>query len=702
MRLSKISLCLATLSLPLLAQANPQSADNKSVMATSLDAVTVTATRTKKTVLQSAQAVNVVSSEQIEKQLESNLFNVLDMIPNVSANGGPRNSGQKFNIRGFSDAEDVLVTVDGMVQTFEKYRMGSLFTDPELYRTVSIKRGTSTVLHGGGALGGVVQLELKDAADFLRDGETAGAKVKLGFDSNNDQQNGSVFAFARPIEELDLLAAVVKRDSDDFELSNGEMLDNSGIENSSLLLKAEYFLTDDSLLGATFNTTQDDQRTEFNTTDPGAWGTVYREVEQTVANLSYELTPSDNQYIDLTLKLGFTSSQVTESDGVGMLKDFIGIKSNYEYNITTFDAMNTSKLGEHTVTYGVQYTDKERVGEKTALPCERVNYETYACEQYGTVAVTGEMTSQPGGDQARTGLYIQDEFKLQGLTIIAGVRYEHYETTPTAEFASQFSALNSKVTHSDWAPSISLNYQISPEFAVFANRQSGFRAPLLDELYDQYGGRQPALDLDIEYSDNSEIGFVYSADNVLSDTDSLNVRMMYFAINVDDEITSLTSESQNPMPNARYANRASNDRDGVELELEYANQHMYSNLTYSTIDGEDNTGKELWYLPADKLSLDAGISLLGNTVMVGAKVVHTSDREVESYNRRTREYSLQDHQSHTLWDIYASWDVTTDVNLRLAIDNVFEKEYTVIAGTGGGIGDYGVGRNIKTQVSWRF
>ena len=365
MRLSKISLCLATLSLPLLAQANPQSADNKSVMATSLDAVTVTATRTKKTVLQSAQAVNVVLSEQIEKQLESNLFNVLDMIPNVSANGGPRNGGQKFNIRGFSDAEDVLVTVDGMVQTFEKYRMGSLFTDPELYRTVSIKRGTSTVLHGGGALGGVVQLELKDAADFLRDGETAGAKVKLGFDSNNDQQNGSVFAFARPIEELDLLAAVVKRDSDDFELSNGEMLDNSGIENGSLLLKAEYFLTDDSLLGATFNTTQDDQRTGFNTTDPGAWGTVYREVEQTVANLSYELTPSDNQYIDLTLKLGFTSSQVTESDGVGMLKDFIGIKSNYEYNITTFDAMNTSKLGEHTVTYGVQYTDKERVGEKS-------------------------------------------------------------------------------------------------------------------------------------------------------------------------------------------------------------------------------------------------------------------------------------------------------------------------------------------------
>ncbi|MBQ4851859.1 TonB-dependent receptor domain-containing protein [Pseudoalteromonas sp. MMG012] len=701
MRLSKISLCLATFSLPLMAHANTQNTNDAAIV-TSLDAVTVTATRTEKTVLQSAQAVNVISSEQIEKQLESSLFNTLDMIPNVSANGGPRNGGQKFNIRGFSDAEDVLVTVDGMVQTFEKYRMGSLFTDSELYRTISIKRGTSTVLHGGGALGGVVQLELKGAADFLRDGETAGAKVKLGYDSNNEQKNGSVFAFARPTETLDLLAAVVKRDSDDFELSNGEMLDNSGIENSSVLLKGEYFLTDDSLLGVTYTTTQDAQRTEFNTTDAGAWGTVYREVDQTAANLSYELMPSDNPYLDLTAKLGFTTSQVTETDGEGMLKDFVGIKSTYEYNITTLDVMNTSKVAGHALTYGVQYTDKERIGEKTALPCERINFETYACEQYGTVAQTGEMTSQPGGDQVRTGVYIQDEFKLQDLTVITGVRYERYETNPTASFSAKFNDLDTNVTHSDWAPSISLNYQVTPELAIFVNRQSGFRAPLIDELYDQYGGRQSALNLDIEYSDNSELGMTYSVDNVLNNTDTLNLRVMYFDISVDDEITSLTSETQNPMPNPRYANRASNDRDGFELELNYANQYLYSNLTYSTIDGEDNTGKALWYLPADKLSVDTGFSMLDNTVMLGAKVVHTSNRDVESYNRSTRQYGVVKHQSHTLWDLYASWDVTQDVNLRLAIDNVFDKEYTVIAGTGGGIGDYGVGRSVKTQVSWRF
>lgn len=700
MRLSLICLSIAA-TLPTMSHANALKKDSN-LVETSLDAVTVTATRTEKSVLQSAQAVNVISSEDVEKKLANNIFDTLDMIPNVSASGGPRSTGNKFNIRGFSDAEDVLVTVDGMVQTFEKYRMGSLFTDPELYRTISIKRGTSTVLHGGGALGGVVQLELKDAADFLSDDETAGALVKLGYDSNNEQKNGSVYAFARPTESLDLLAAVIKRDSDDFELSNDETLDNSAVKNTSLLFKGEYFLTDESIVGASFSQTEDSQRTEFNTTDPGAWGTVYREVEQTTANVSYELVPENNPLIDLTMKLGFSNSHVTESDGEGMLADFIGIESNYEYNITTLDVMNNSRLSGHTLTYGVQYTDQERIGEKTALPCEEVDYETYRCVKYGDTPRKSEMTSQPGGTQKRTGLYIQDEFKLADLTVIAGVRYEHYKSEPTAKFAGQYSSLKTEVSHSDWAPAISLSYQVNANFAVFANRQSGFRAPLLDELYDQYGGRQPALDLGLEYSDNTEVGMTFDAKNLITDNDSLTARFIYFDINVDDEITSVTSEAANPLPAPRYANRASNDRDGIEFEVNFATTILYSNLTYSNIDGKDHKGEPLWYLPADKVALDAGMFALDSALRFGSQITHNAARDVQVYDRATRSYETQTQDSYVLVDLYANWSLTDKLNLRVAVDNLFNKEYKLMAGTGGGIGDYGLGRNIKTQVSWRF
>jgi hemoglobin/transferrin/lactoferrin receptor protein len=700
MRLSLICLSIAAI-LPTMSYADALKKDTD-LVETSLDAVTVAATRTEKSVLQSAQAVNVISAEDVEKKLDSNLFDTLDMIPNVSASGGPRAAGHKFNIRGFSDAEDVLVTVDGMVQTFEKYRMGSLFTDPDLYRTISIKRGTSTVLHGGGALGGVVQLELKDAADFLTEDETAGAIVKLGYDSNNEQKNGSVYAFARPTESLDLLAAVIKRDGDDFELSNDETLDNSALKNTSLLFKGEYFLSEESVIGASFSQTSDGQRTEFNTTDPGAWGTVYRDVDQTSANVSYEFVPENNALIDLTMKLGFSNSKVTESDGEGQLADFVGIESNYEYNITTLDVMNNSRLSGHTLTYGVQYTDQERVGEKTALPCEQVDYETYRCVKYGDTPRKSEMTSHPGGSQKRTGVYLQDEFKLADLTIIAGVRYEHYKSSPTAQFAQQFDTLKTEVSHSDWAPAISLNYQVNSNFAVFANRQSGFRAPLLDELYDQYGGRQPALDLGLEYSDNTEVGVTFDAKNLITDNDSLTARFIYFDINVDDEITSVTSEAANPLPAPRYANRASNDRDGIEFELNFATTMLYTNLAYSNIDGEDHLGEPLWYLPADKLALNAGVFVLDNALRIGTQITQNAARDVQVYDRTTRTYTTQTQDSYALVDLYANWSVSEKVNLRVAVDNVFNKEYKLMAGTGGGIGDYGLGRNIKTQVSWRF
>jgi len=57
---------------------------------TSLDAVTVTATRTEKSTLKSAQAINVVSAETMELEVASSVFDVLDMVPNTSATGGPR------------------------------------------------------------------------------------------------------------------------------------------------------------------------------------------------------------------------------------------------------------------------------------------------------------------------------------------------------------------------------------------------------------------------------------------------------------------------------------------------------------------------------------------------------------------------------------------------------------------------------------
>jgi hemoglobin/transferrin/lactoferrin receptor protein len=705
MRVTQLALIIATVcsSTAVLAENTSFATSTKeSKITTSLDAVTVTATRTEKTALESKQAVNVITSADIERNLSTSVFDSLIMVPNTSATGGPRAAGQKFSIRGFSDAEDVLVTVDGAIQTFEKYRMGSFFGDPSLYRSISVKRGPSTVLHGGGALGGLVQAELKNASDFLDPDEQAGAKVNLGFNSNNKQKNGSITAYAKAIEDLDLLLSYSNRDSDDFELSNGETLENSAIASESFLLKGEYYLTDAQLLTLSYNQTEDSQRTEFNTTDEGSWGTVYRTVAQKVTNLGYEFSPENNDYINLKATLGYSQSHVTESDGSGFLKDFVGLESNYEYNILTFDLLNTTMLGLHTLTYGLQASNKERIGEKLSFDCTDYDTSTRSCNAYADVATIAEMSSQPSGQQDKVGIYIQDEFTWQALTLTAGVRYEKYDSSATDKFNLQHPTTNNDVSHSEVVSAFSAGYQLTDQLSVFANHQQGFRAPLIDEIYDQYQGRNPNLTLDNELSTSTEIGAIWQQNEIFSTEDVLTARFIYFDISVDDEIVSHTNAGTNPVPNPRYNNSGSNDRDGIELEINYANSLLFANVTYSNISGEDQDSELLWYLPADKLALDTGFNFVDNTVQTGLRLVHNSERDVQVYDSASRSYSVGQHDSYSLVDLFVSWDISAVLNVRLAVDNVLDEEYQVRAGTGGAIGDYGIGRNIKTQVSYQF
>ena len=86
----------------------------------------------------------------------------------------------------------------------------------------------------------------------------------------------------------------------------------------------DLYLTDEQLLTLSYNQTEDSQRTEFNTTDEGSWGTVYRSISQQVTNLGYEFSPENSDYINLKATLGYSQSHVVESDGVGFLKDYIG------------------------------------------------------------------------------------------------------------------------------------------------------------------------------------------------------------------------------------------------------------------------------------------------------------------------------------------------------------------------------------------
>ena len=113
----------------------------------------------EKVAIDTPQAVTVLDQEDIDAEQPMTIGDIFRQVPGITVVGSDRVGGQSFNIRGIgdlgsSDESKIIVSVDGAVKFYEQYRMGSFFSDPELYKRVEVLRGpASSTLYGSGAIG---------------------------------------------------------------------------------------------------------------------------------------------------------------------------------------------------------------------------------------------------------------------------------------------------------------------------------------------------------------------------------------------------------------------------------------------------------------------------------------------------------------------------------------------------------------------
>ncbi len=182
----------------------------------------------EKVAIDTPQAVTVVEQEDMDIIQPQTITDVLRTIPGVNATGSERLLGQSFNIRGVGAPENsgdqgrIIITVDGAQKFYESYRLGSFFSDPELYNRVEVLRGpASSTLYGSGALGGVINFETKDASDFIADGDTGALRLKSSYDSNGDGMLYSATLAHRMSENAEFLVSGNYRRADNYETGNG-------------------------------------------------------------------------------------------------------------------------------------------------------------------------------------------------------------------------------------------------------------------------------------------------------------------------------------------------------------------------------------------------------------------------------------------------------------------------------------------------
>lgn len=682
-----------------------------------------------------------VTSKELERRQSDNVFNVLQDIPGVSINGGPLASGMKFNIRGFSDTEDVLIKLDGAVRNFEKYRFGSgVFVEPELLKAIAVTRGPAGALQGSGAIGGVVEMRTKDAADLLAPGDRAGARIKGGWSGNNDEKLGSASVYGVVFDSIDLLANLTRRWSGDITTASGDKLKNTKANRLSGLAKATYRPWDGAVITFAETYSQESTLQPFDATIgiPGVFGFVRRAVTDSTPTVNFEYTPSSQtlaRWINLKGTFGYTSTSVTDSDK----QDATGVPIQnsptnfFDYRIPTLNLTNTTELQigpvRNALTYGVQYNRNSRTS--------RVNQFNPATGARQTVDNLG----QPSGTKSYLAYVLENRLEIGQILLTAGLRHDNYAVEVDAQQTRdllQAEGRSPLIEFGRTTPSAGIAWNaLRGPFTLFYNYAEAFRPPLVDEYFTQgafsrcgrflFGALAPASGVcgdryTPQSSHNHEFGLSLNYPGLFMGGAALTAKVVYFRSRVANTLYSLAAraasgalcEPFNPAGGnntcTSFTQDGKENREGIEFELGYRAEHWFSNLSVAGVRGKQVCEGEhsLFDVPGDTLVFTLGRSDLGHRLEYGYRLRAVDDRRVITGSTGSvvspcnTGLIIGNQAGYVLHNLFVSYQATRMLSLNLAVDNFTNTRYFLNNGFGGGIGQEAPGYNVRVSVSASF
>lgn len=665
----------------------------------------VIGTGAPKVAIDTPQAVTVVDQADIDAKQATSTGEIFDDIPGITMIGSERVFGESFNIRGIGAAETsgdearIIITVDGAKKFYEQYRMGSFFSDPELYKQVEVLRGpASSTLYGSGAMGGVINFTTKDAADFIQDGQTGAVRVKGSYSSNGTGALVSGILAHRINETFEVLATGNFRRSDVMTLANGQPLPGSAFQAWSGLLKGTMHLDDDETVRLSYQRwTSDADNQEFSqtgsvllpTSNPQNFGLVDRAVTDQTAVLSYENSADDNEMLDLKAQLSYSDTAVSQTNST---YGFQSASSNffdadYGYKTLQGNLQNTSTFSgdgwENFLTYGVQASYQQR----SATP------------RLGTI-----ITTHPEGDATAIGVFAQTEHTINdAFTVIAGARADYSHLAPSPNVAG------GRVTDQfAFSPKVAALYKFNENFSVFGSAAHTERLPTLDETfqYDPVGGRTPrrtpALNLTKEQSDNFEIGFATQGYDVLGLENSVAFKATAFYNNIKDGIRANPST----VPDTPYfVNIAGMRLYGLELEGSYESETVFARLAYTLTRGEYTqtmsstvtAGSPVDSLPQDKIVATLGGRLPDQHLEFGTKITLAADPIVAV---ATTPVTAKPGGWASV-DVFANWKPQdgplAGTEAQFSIENIFDADYRENLSP-----DRSKGRTFKVTLAKQF
>lgn len=671
--------------------ANPCFADNT---------VTIIATKTPRELQQTPDAVTVINQDTLEHWGASNLAETFAGIPGVESSSGPRPGGESLNIRGLSGTR-ILMSVDGARQNFDGAHRSRLNVDPDLLKTVEILRGPASAIWGSDALGGVLAVTTRDAADFLKPGESIGGRLKSGFESADGERKLGGTVFSR-LGDFDLVADFTQRDTRDLQQGGGATLPYSALDSQAGLAKLTRFIGDDRELGFSFQN--------------------FHQRGMTPSNPAKEIA-SDNPLLDRTNNQQYLSGRYAFVNPEGL---FSGANLTIYRSALAIVEDRVGAVRHDTLDFA---TNGGSMQTSLNLPAffSRVTIGGEYFQDNAEATRDGAPRSQfPDAQRSATSVFVQNEVDVDSLTLIPGLRYDHFSAASNTGAAAD-------ATLARFSPKLGLGYALTGWLTLTGSYGEAFRAPSLLETYAQgthFLGNEfrPNPDLKPEAAKNYELGLRLNFD-------AFTTRLSAFQNDVRDYIeTVVVVETTGPFPPAtqcappapavgcvnRNEDGSANPAvpvlvhvggyttsenipraqiRGVELESNYQVGTFRLSAGYSMLRGENrDTGAPLLTIPADRFN-GSFIWEIG-PMNLGARVTHALAQTRVPLDSAGMPV-IPTTDGYTVTDVFAQWQPSSNhfsgLRLNLGMDNLADVNYRRHLDT-----QSDAGRNLRAGLDYQF
>ena len=667
--------------------------------------VTVTATRTEKKVDEVPATVTVITAEQMENELVTDIKDLVRFEPGVSVTNSParfgaalgttgRDGNAGFNIRGL-EGNRVLIQVDG-VRVPDAYSFGPQangrggYVELDLLKSVEILRGAASALYGSDGIAGAVSFITRDPDDLVAEGRTFGVRARTSYASADDSWANSVIG-ATELGDWSAMLAYTRRDAHEQE-NQGE----TGGEGSARTLPNPTDLQSDSWLAKLVWAPGDMHR--FRLTYEGLDSETVTDVlsgrsfqpltgQRTLSLIGEDTTDRQRIAFDHIFDLGeqgflrggqwslysqeSNTRQFSAEDrdpAVDRTRDNTFDTSIWGFSGQLEAAATTGAL-EHTLLLGADWSESEQSNIRD-----------------GTVPPAGEtfpVRASPLTEYTLTGIFLQDEISiLDGqLLLYPAVRYDSYELNPVRDalYPANFPAEPSD--GDQVSPKIGIVAWPSDWLGAYANFGKGYKAPApgqVNEGFENLAFGYTTIanpDLKPESSDSSEVGVRLRNIAFLGGDWSGSVAA--YATDAKDFIVNQsiggTGAPGDPII-FQYINLTQVSIDGVEAQLNAVwdngvGLRMAASKSEGTVKGAPSAPLQ----SVDPAKLVAGLTYDDPDGRFGGQLIATfvDGKDIQDVTSATAFRP----PSFAILDLTAYWNITDMIAGRIAASNLTDEKY---------------------------